>query len=811
MIQPPKRLRELLVFGLAGVSLLGGCGGPAYRESAHMRRGQAYLDKGDYAKARIEFRNALQIKPNDAEARFENGVVDEKLGNPREAAQFYQGAIDVDPQNVEARAALGRMFVFAGLPQRALDTIAPVLPKHAQDARLLTVRAAAREQLHDLTGALADAQLAVRLAPDDQNAIAVLAGIEHASGDLAKTQALLESSVQRLPNTVSLRLALAELYEGTGQDAKAEPLLEKLVAMQPTSEANRVRLAQYYAHDGRLDAAEQVLRAGVNALPDNRDMKTQLISFLAAQRSAAAAEQQLHAFIAAAPNDESLEFMLAAFYEQGKQIDKAKAVYQRVIASQGDAPAGLSARDQLATLLIRNGNVPAAKALIAEVLAKDPRDDDALALRGNLALSERDPRAAIVDLRAVLRDQPNAVGVMRALARAHLENGEADLAEQTLRSAVESNPNDPGVRLDLAELLAKSGKLSEAKPVIGDLVKMQPGNFAALDAQFKIAMAMQDYATAQTDVDAILALQPKDPLGPYYQGLVYERQGRNDQALAAYTKALDIAPQAAEPLQGEIRVLIATHHEQEALDRLDQVIKALPTQPVAAGLKGEVLLNAHRAREAIAPLKLAITRAPQWAKPYDDLALAQVMLGDPQSAAATLRAGVAAAKDPVVLETKLAQLLVKLGRPNDAEQVYQQRLARDPLDAVAANNYAMLLVQGAPDAARLQHAESLTAAFANSQNPDFLDTYGWVLYKRGRANAAIAALRDALAKRPGAAVIQYHLGMAQIAAGQTAAARQSLEGALGAGQSFDGIDQAKRALRRLGDGASGLHSDASAS
>jgi len=95
-------------------ALIAGCSGGEARKAKHMAKGETFLAAGNFEKARIEFRNALQIAPNDGTVRFENGVVAEKLGNPREAAQFYQGAIDVAQDNVQARAALGRLYILMG-------------------------------------------------------------------------------------------------------------------------------------------------------------------------------------------------------------------------------------------------------------------------------------------------------------------------------------------------------------------------------------------------------------------------------------------------------------------------------------------------------------------------------------------------------------------------------------------------------------------------------------------------------------------------------------------------------------------------
>src|ERR1700722_19299216 len=107
--------------------IIAGCSGGEARKAKHVEKGQTFLAAGNFEKARIEFRNALQIAPNDSAVRFENGVVAEKLGNPREAGQFYQGAIDVAPDNVQSRMALGRLYVLMGAPAQALETVKPSL------------------------------------------------------------------------------------------------------------------------------------------------------------------------------------------------------------------------------------------------------------------------------------------------------------------------------------------------------------------------------------------------------------------------------------------------------------------------------------------------------------------------------------------------------------------------------------------------------------------------------------------------------------------------------------------------------------
>lgn len=777
--------------------VVGGCGGAESRKARHLEKGQQFLAAGNFEKARVEFRNALQIAPADSAARYENGVVDEKLGNMREAAQFFQAAIDVGKDNVAARVALGRLYTFAGNPDKALDTINPSLALHPDDAALLTVRAAARVQLKQPAEALADAERAVQLAPTNQDAVAVLAGIYKVNGDTDKAIALLQRGIRQIPATVDLRLALAQLYAGAGQEAPAEALLVDLVRLNPTVKAHRIRLALFYARLNKVDDAERTLREGITALPQERDLKTGLVDLLSERRSREIAEKQLNDFIAQSPKDYALRFALAQFYEQGKESAKAEAVYKDVITAAGLDGPGITARDRLAALRIRQNDTVGAEKLVAEVLAKVPRDDDALIMRGNLALAQKDPKTAIADLRSVLRDQPNAIGVMRVLARAHLANGEPALAEETMRRAVEANPTDAGARMDLAQLLIQLGKPEQAKPVVDELVKQQPGNVDALVAQFKIATANKDQVSADAAADAVAAVSPKLPVGYYLQGAAAESAKRFDDAIRHYSKALEIQPGGTEPLQGLTRVLVGQKRVPEALKNLDAVAAQLPQSSFALNLKGEVLLSQKRTADAVAEFKTAIEREPKYWPPYRNLAFAQSFDHDNDRAIATLRAGIGAAASPEPLETELALLYERTGKLDDAIGVYENSLQRNPNSDVIANNLAMLLVNHRSDQASLDRAKLLTARFSASSNADFLDTYGWVLYKRGDAAAAVNALQSALSKTPDSPVSLYHVGMAQALAGQADAARDNLTRSLKSGRSFSGMDEARATLDKL--------------
>src|SRR5215472_14250004 len=190
---------------LALVMAIAGCAGSHERFESYMAHGRRLLAAGNLEKASIEFRNALQIEPRSVDALYFNGRVAERLGSIREALDYYQSALDVQPADDRARASLAKMYVLGGATQQALELIGPGLLDHPDNPDLLAARAVALHQLKDDGEARADAERAVRLAPTNENAVAVLAALALRAGETAHAISLVNDAVARAPESIDLR------------------------------------------------------------------------------------------------------------------------------------------------------------------------------------------------------------------------------------------------------------------------------------------------------------------------------------------------------------------------------------------------------------------------------------------------------------------------------------------------------------------------------------------------------------------------------------------------------------------------------
>jgi tetratricopeptide (TPR) repeat protein len=362
---------------------------------------------------------------------------------------------------------------------------------------------------------------------------------------------------------------------------------------------------------------------------------------------------------------------------------------------------------------------------------------------------------------------------------------------------VDTAPDDVEARRDLAELLLQIGRADQAATYAKQLVVDQPDLYSNKELLLRTSLAAKDLPSAQAASDAIVEADPKDARGHFYVGKVAEAEGRLEDALRAYQRSLEIRPDAAEPLQGVVRVLLQLKRPKDALVAAEQSISREAQVPLALNLKGEVLLVGQRLDEAQAAFGEAAARRATWWIPYRNLALVELARKDDAAAAAALRDGLAKGAEAEPLRLHLAEVLDTHGHVDEAIVEYEAVIKANPNALSAVNNLAMLLVNAKSDVASLKRAGELVAPLMNSSEPLYLDTYGWVKLRQRDARAALPALERAHSLAPDNPEILYHLAKAQIASNQLTAARVNLDKALRAGVKFPGISDAEAALATL--------------
>ncbi|HLD08674.1 MAG TPA: tetratricopeptide repeat protein, partial [Methylophilaceae bacterium] len=93
--------------------MLVSCGGKEARMAKYMEKGKDYMEQQNYDKARVEFKNVLQIDPKYAEAYYLLGKIEESKANWQKAFGDYFKAVELDPNHIAAQASLGRFYLLS--------------------------------------------------------------------------------------------------------------------------------------------------------------------------------------------------------------------------------------------------------------------------------------------------------------------------------------------------------------------------------------------------------------------------------------------------------------------------------------------------------------------------------------------------------------------------------------------------------------------------------------------------------------------------------------------------------------------------
>lgn len=794
--------RSLLKAGILGASvclLLSACGGGG----SDLEAGRAAYADTDYPRALVAFEKALAADGNNLDARLALAETQEKLQDWAGAFTNFSAVAEADASNVVARFKTGQLLLVRrdaeGLRKviRDLEEKAPEAPEGPILAAGLLGLEEGAEQ------ALAAARKVLEKHPDDVNSAVMVASLLVRQGQTPEALDVLETSAGRNPQDVTVQSLLLRIHQQARDAGKARKVLETLIALEPKVLPHRVQLAALHEarkeHDEALAGLEEAVKVIEPPHSAAVAARLALVDFVRRVQGDEAALSRLEALVADAPEVQDLRMGLGRLRDLLRQPAEAAKVYEEVVAREQSrsTPLALEALTRLAAARALTGDVKVAGELVSEVLKTNPEATEALLLRGTLAVDAGKPAAAVSDLRAALETAPDSIRVLRALARALLAEGKAEEAVQVLKEAIERSPSALELRGELANLQTITKDLDGAIGTLDDVLKVAPGNQGALEGLFKIRMFQKNWKEAHAVADRLKTSLPDNPLGFHYDGLVYQAEGKPEASLAQFESALALAPDAIQPLSQLIRSHLAMGKREIAEKRLAEAIEQNADNFVAHNLSGELLLAGREPAKAQAAFERAIAINAGVDVFYRNLAAAKLALGEEEAALATLEQGIEATGGSALLVTALAGQLEATGKLDQAIAQYEKALEENPSSDLALNNLAMLLVEYRDGEEAVRRAQELVARIAARDNPAYLDTMGWIAYKAGDPNKAVALLEKAAAQLPATPMVQYHLGMAYLGAGNEVQARESLARSLEGNHAFRGRESAEATLAEL--------------
>jgi tetratricopeptide (TPR) repeat protein len=413
--------------------------------------------------------------------------------------------------------------------------------------------------------------------------------------------------------------------------------------------------------------------------------------------------------------DSGDEQALAYFAQLELRVGDLKAArdaFREVIESGTEPP-----DQRLLTLLgIFSGEDPAKVDKLVRMLA-EPYGESALAnyAAGVTALQagdydyakERALRAAEID--------PEWVKAKLLYARALLLAGDEDEAIDYTARIVGDDPNpDPDARMELALMYLSAGRDEDALSQVNQVLLEQSARSDALRLMAIINFRLQNFDAARDDFEDLLASGRYTMDALYYLARIADIRGETDRAIRLYSEVKNGDNAVLSQRRAAALVALRKDEPEAALEMLDDFADENPQFAIDVVVaRAQLLGSLERYDEALAEFDRAVTYRPE----DESMALGR------------------------------AELLLRMGRLDDAIDAYRDAVRRWPDSAMSLNALGYTLADRTDE---YREAEKLIrkALKYDPESPAIIDSLGWVLYKRGKYAKALEQLEIAYEEFP---------------------------------------------------------------
>jgi tetratricopeptide (TPR) repeat protein len=174
-----------------------------------------------------------------------------------------------------------------------------------------------------------------------------------------------------------------------------------------------------------------------------------------------------------------------------------------------------------------------------------------------------------------LRLNPKSVRAALFLGRALVGTKEYEKAISLLADMKKQIPGNTEILGNLAVASLRTKDTKKGEQYLNELLQIDPGNIQAI--ALLIGLKYKDnHAGAETFIQQQIKKAPDDPRLYYLLGGLLETQKKEDEALKAYNKAQELAPENVDALLASAKLLGKMGRNKEAMERFSKMVEKDP-------------------------------------------------------------------------------------------------------------------------------------------------------------------------------------------------------------------------------------------
>jgi len=465
------------------------------------------------------------------------------------------------------------------------------------------------------------------------------------------------------------------------------------------------------------------------------------------------------------PNDAEYLTLLGKLYLYSRNIDSAKAVYERAVKIDSTTSETLFT---LAQLYQTDSPEKALKIYNRLLNLSGPEWNVLLKISSQNEKLGRDADT-IKLLETLIKKNPSNLDVQKLLIQTYLKNKRYDEAGEKAADALVLFPDD----VNLIEMRAQAYiRNEEWQKGSDEYIKLIHNKKIPFATKIKIAggflnEALDDSTLLNISVKVLKAMEQDTTTWQANSmlGEVYGKQKNDSLSIVYYKKATELGSWNSETWSKLGIVLFQAGKFQECVDEMAEAIKKFPDDYVISFVNGFSLSQLQRNKEAEPYLAKAVVLNPNDVNTLSVYGFTLNQLKKEDEALKYITKALS-------LDPKNTQLLGMAGMICDGKKefdkcdyYYGKALSIDSSNALILNNFAYSKSERnytSKTKKKLEMEKALKMVnISLEQEPDnssYLDTKGWIFYQLGKIDSAKKYVKLSLKKDSGNSSVLDHLG-----------------------------------------------------
>lgn len=697
-----------LKYALAAVALgtLSGCGKQTSDE--YITEAKQYIAENDPAAAVVALKNAVQLEPRSAQARFELGqlYMQQKQFESAEkelnrALEYGYEASKVLPLITQAYQRTGAYSAISKLEhseggltsvERAeigyFKVVSLARLNKLDDARILIEELSELETSSVFKGLTTAYSLVLdqeyetastevaklrEQAPQNAEILKLLAQLKLSLNKPKEAADIYKDYVQFYPEDLQTTFVLAKLLVDIGDLAAADPYLDELLVVNDLNPLLNQLKAATYAQKG--DYANALKRAEIAINANVEDPSIRLIAGYSAYQlqDYDSANRHLTYIAALLPdNHPGLRLLAASQLQLGLTSEVGDVLNRLDTLSEEDAPLFSKASYEL----LRGGYEKEAKAFIEKStdISRTAEDLTRLGLL-QLSLNNLD---GIVNLEEAVNKSPELVSAQTTLAKAYIVTKQYDKALELASNWKNTSPNDAKPYMLAGDVYTRQQKFNEAKVEFEKASTLDKTSPSPKLAMVNLALAQENVQQANSLLDDLLVEYPNSPsaLATYY--LVSKQQNKQSSGIEKIQAAFKSDPTNLTTRLLLARVEVVESNYQKAIELLNEVKDQKDLPKAYWKTLGQSLIKTNQLRPATQHYDAWLQKSPN----DKDAVVGKLLLLDSQNKfeeGANLTQGFLNNRDDVQMQLLNTHFLLMQGDYPAAQTAYD-KLPEDLLE-----------------------------------------------------------------------------------------------------------------------------------